>query len=449
MRICLVILLLLPFLGQGAIVDQAAPSSGTAGSCQDLQGVCKELMAGGLTGDITKLRPSYEAVTNAEIREAITAVTALYWLSRNNVAEADRYALSLTNLYPNSKYQFLLSHDANLLACSNCQGSGSALVVCPDCSGDKKCRSCGGKGKVATLTSGSAGLIETNLTFARHVSAPTGHALAPVAAHAGSGGLTTIGDSANLMSPCPMCGGSGKCKLCDGTGKIKGKCPVCLGSGSVLSPKTRLAYLDVLLNLNNLAAAAAMRESGKMFQGGQWIERAEYDRIMRRRADDRAYFIRVTDEAEHAKTYDTAVKLIDNAIARRPDSVYTSDVLRVKALIRTDATDSNPKELLGPENMASAAKTAHKGIPYTINKWLEVAQTGTNLLSCVATNSLPRMPGKALGWNVGEPEVLDRSARVPVRLDFSSKTGFAIPETWTFLLLFENDEWKLWQTLAP
>jgi len=447
MRIYLVIFLLLPLFGQGAIVDQAAPSSGTAGSCQDLQGVCKELLSAGMAGDITKLRPSYEAVTNAEIREAITATTALYWLSHNNVAEADRFALSLTNLYPNSKYQFLLTHDANLLSCSNCQGSGSALVMCPDCSGDKKCRACGGKGKVAAIASGGSGLVDTNSTLSRHV-APTAHTLAPVT-HAGPGGLTTIGDSANLTAPCPMCGGSGKCKLCAGTGKIKGKCPVCSGSGSVLSPKTRLAYYDVLLNLNNLAAAAAKRESGKAFLGGQWIECAEYDRIMRRRADDRAYFIRVTDEAEHAKTYDTAIKLIDNAIARRPDSIYSGDVQRVKALIRADATDSNPKELLGPENMASAAKNARKGIPYTIGKWLEASQGGTNLLSCVATNSLPKMPGTVLGWNVGEPELLGRSARVPVRLDFPSKTGFALPETWTFLLVFENEEWKLWQTLAP
>ena len=454
----LLLLLAAPTMSRGAINDQSS-ETGASGTYEELQTVCKDLLLAGVQGDIGALSKFYASATNAEIREAITAAVGLYWLSRQRMVDADLYADHLNKNFPKSKYLFLLQKDANVVLCEACHGSGSAMVPCPECGGTGKCRNCGGRGTVARLIASGTTfdnvpadmrtLGGSTMTGGGTMHGSTTLNVQPSTTHS-DGRITPIGGSTPaVQDPCPACGGTAKCRVCKGTKQVKGKCSLCQGTGSVFTPHARLAYQDLLNHIQNLAFAAAMTERGMGFADGRWMDRASFRDLRRRRTDEHAYFARVADEAEHAKNYDTAVRLLDKALARHPDSVYTGDVLRVKALIRAEATDSTPKELLGPEQMADAAKTAPRAIPAAINAVLDAARRGTNMPVFYASQATPVLPSKPMQWQIGAPDLLDRTARVPVNVDRPSRSGFALGEPWTFLMVRETTEWKVWRTIGP
>ena len=449
----LLLLLLAPLSGWGAITDQPT-QSGAAGTYENLQVVCKTLMLAGPQGNIADLARFYPLTTNTDIREAITAANGLYWMMNQHIADAERYAEHLHKNFPNSRYNLLLDKDANLLACSNCVGSGVAPVPCPDCGGTGKCRNCGGRGKVAGIVSGN-----TTLNSGPTLAGP-GAVGGGITRTVGAGGITRLGDPQSTgirpmidssQQPCAMCGGSGTCKSCKGTKLVKGRCPFCQGAGTVFTPQTRLAYVDVLNHLRNLAFAAGQAERNLVLLDGRWLDQTAGSEILQRRSVEHADFVRVTAEAEQAKDYKTALLLLDNVLARHSDSIYTADVQRVRALVRADSTNKKlpEKSQRSAEQMAAINNNPRREIGVILDAVLEAARRGTNMPMLIASNAVPVLPVKPLKWQIGEPELIDRTARIPVRIDRASRSGFPVSEPWEFHLVFENIQWKIWQTTGP
>lgn len=453
----LLLLSCLPLCGWGAITDQP-PQSGIASTYDNLQSVCRTLLQTGPVGNIDRLSPFYHASTNTEIREAITAATGLFWMMCQQIANAERFSDTLRKNFPNSKYQFLLDKEANLVACTNCHG-GIAKVPCPDCGGTGKCRNCDGRGKVAGIVSGNAtlglGASPDMRTFAPAGTVGAGHA-------AVGGGLTpsTIAsqgsavrrlDEPQTQQPCPLCGGSGACKTCKGTKLVPGRCPFCQGFGSVFTPRTRIAYVDVLDHLRNLARAAGMAERNMVLLDGHWTNRDASAQILLQRIAEHADFARMTADAERAKDYDSALQTLDRALARHPDSIYTADVRRLQAMLRADAADKHlpEKSVRGPEQMTAAKDNPRREIGIIVEAVLDASRRGTNAPLLIAEHAMPPLPAKPLAWRIGEPELIDRTARVRVQVDRPSRSGFPISEPWEFLLLYDNIQWKIWQAAGP
>jgi hypothetical protein len=451
----LLLALLAALACQGAITDQPA-QSGVAGLYDNLQVTCKGLMISGAQGNIEPLAKYYAATTNAEIREAITAASGLYWMLRQRIAESDRYAEHLRKTFPGSKYAPLLDKVANLVPCTNCAGTAVASVPCPDCAGSGKCRPCSGRGKVPGITGG--GTTFGASTDMRTLAGPgtsrqpgTGTGTIRLGGDTTPGGGIRHLDEPAPMQPCAICGGSGVCRSCKGSKQVKARCPMCQGAGTVFTPRTSLAYVDVLNHLRNLAFAAAQAERGQVLLDGRWCERAAADKILQQRRDERDDFARVASEAERAKDYKTALQLLDNVLARHPDSTYTGDVRQVKLRLQLDAANKKlpPKAERGPAQMAAAATNPRREVGVTIDALLEAARRGTNLPMLIASNAAPFLPTGPLKWEIGEPELIDRSARVGVRIDRASQSGFAIREPWEFRLVYEDVQWRVWQTVAP
>ena len=450
MLLCL--LLLAPISGRGALNDHSA-QAGAAASYEDLQALCDHLLVSATATNMEALMRSYAAVTNAGIREAITAAMGLYWMAQQRVAEADRYADHLRRSFPNSKFQYLLEKEGNLVPCDRCKGIGQVVVDCPECGGSGKCRRCNGHGTIPGIASASATTFAPAGTTAGGVSLGAA-TIVHTPAHSGGGSVISIGAKPDPIAtpmtqiPCPSCGATGKCKACKGLKTAKDMCPVCFGNGMVFNERARVAFVDVVNHLKNLAGAAAQSERGLTFAEGRWRDREDYERLQRWRADDRAYFGRVAEEAEHARDYETAVKLLDDAVKHRLDSPYTGDVQRLRAVIRAEAVETQPKELLGPQRAADAAAAAKQEIPFVVNALLNACRRQTNAPALCATNAAPRLPVEPMAWRVSEPVLLDRTARVAVEIDRPSHTGFPVPEPWTFLLVYERS-WKVWQTASP
>ncbi|MEI8243786.1 MAG: hypothetical protein WCI17_11005 [bacterium] len=447
----IILLLLAPLAGRCAITDKPA-QSGAAATFENIQTVCKTLMQSGPQGNIDALSRCYAATTNQEVREAITAATGLYWMMNQRIASFERFAEHLRTNFPNSRFQFLLEKEANLVTCTNCAGSSIAQVPCPDCGGTGKCRACGGKGKVAGMVSGGA-------TFGVGVGlAGPGTVGSGTRATGGAGGITRIADprAATARSlddaaqqPCAICAGSGTCKICKGAKRIKGRCPFCQGFGTRFTPFTQLAYVDVLNCLRNLAFAAGMAERGRVLLDGRWYDQAAASQILQRRSEERGDFARVAAEAERATDYATAHQLLDRALTRHSESTYTGDVQRVKDLLRADAANKKirDKASRGEEQLAAAGDNPRRAIGIILEALLEASRRGTNAPLLIASQSQPVLPEKPLNWQIAcEPELIGRTARVPVKVDRASRSGFRITEAWEFRLVYEDIQWKVWQT---
>jgi hypothetical protein len=448
----LLLLLLAPLSAWSAITDQP-PRTGAADTYEKLQTACTTLLQEGPQGNIAALSPFYAATTNAEIREAIAAANGLYWMMCQRIAEADRDAEYLRKNFPDSRYQFLLDKEANLVACTNCH-DGVALLPCPDCGGTGKCRACGGRGKIAGIANGFTtfgfGIGSGNTNFAKAVATGAG----PVRTLGGNDTRTLTTrpmDEPAALQPCPLCGGSGLCKTCNGAKVVKGRCPFCHGFGTVFTPRTRLAYADVLGRLRNLAVAAAMAERGMVRLDSRWTDRNTRDQTLQRRQEDHADFVRATVEAERARDYDTAFQLLDRALARHPDSIYTDDVRRMQSLLRADAANRKlpEKSVRGMEQTAAVNNNPSREIGIIVEAVLTACRRGTNTPLLIATQASPVLPANPVNWRIGEPELLDRTARVRVTIDRPGRSGLLNAEPWEFRLVYENIQWKVWQTAGP
>jgi hypothetical protein len=443
------LLLLAPLWGSCALSDPPV-QAGASGTYETLQAECKELLSAGVQGNIAVLTRLYPAVTNADVREAIAATIGIYWLTRQELPESERYSEYLKKNFPGSGYQSLFEKDIHLAACTNCNRSGIAPMDCPACGGTGKCRACGGRGKVTAITSGGSASLVGGATERRAFGGATTRTTGSSMGTQPTGGKLPIGGAATPTEPCAICAGTGTCKACQGSKQVKGPCARCHGTGTVFTQQARVIYTDLLLRLRTLARAAALAERGQFLFDGRWVDRATRARLLEQRRDDRAFFARVTGEAESARQYEQAVRILDNALARRPESVYTGDVQRIRALIRSEAADKTPKELLGPERRTAAESSARQDIPGVVQTILDASRRGTNAPAYLfAPGPVPALPISPLRWKIGEPEGIDRTARATVQVDRPSRTGFAIPETWVFLLYHEDTQWKVWQTIPP
>ena len=445
MRVLPLLLLLAPLPIWGAITDQP-PQTGAASTYEEIQAACKTLLQAGPRGNIVVLSKFYAATTNSEIREAITAASGLYWMMCQHIANAERDAEVLHKNFPNSRYQFLLDKNANLATCTNCH-DGIAPVPCPDCGGTGKCRACGGRGKIAGIVSGGT-TLGAGATLAGPGTVGAGRP-------AGSGTIRLNGDPAlrrmdapTAPQPCALCGGSGICPVCKGTKVGKGRCPFCQGFGTVFSPHTRLAYVDMLNRIRSLAFAAGMADRGMVLLDGRWLNAQAAAAVLERRRKEHADFARMTAEAEGATNYSTAFQLLDRVLARHPDSIYTSDIQRVTALLHADAADKKlpEKTVRGAEQTAAVNNNPRREIGIIVEAVLDACRHGTNAPMLIATGSHPVLPEKPVRWQIGEPDLIGRTARVLVRIDRPSRSGFLITEPWEFRLVYENIQWKVWQT---
>lgn len=449
------LLLLTPLASWGAITDQPT-QSGAAILYDDIQAVCRTLKDAGMKGNIAALSKCYAATTNADIREAITAASGLFWLLRQEVAEVDRYAEHLRKNFPNSKYQILLEKSANLDACTNCQ-SGIAKIPCPDCGGTGKCRVCSGRGKVASIAAGST-LMNANITtsFAKPGTGSTGGGVATRPSVGGTPRTLSVpalgGSDPATQLPCSICGGSGTCKSCKGTKLGRGKCPFCQGLATLFVPtRTRQAYKDMLEQVQRLALAAGMAERHMVRLDGRWHDAGTAAGLLRQRQEELADFVRLTAEAELAKDYPTALQLLDNALARHPDSTYTADVQRVKNLLQADAEDKKlpAKTIRGQDLLDALNLNPRREIGIAIEAVLTACHLSTNAPLFLASQSKPVLPENPEKWQVGEPVLIDRAARVSVQIERPSRSGFLISELWEFRMIFENSQWKVWQAQGP
>lgn len=436
---------------RAALNDRSA-QIGAAVAYDELQALCDRILAGPTATNMEALRLTYAAVTNLPIREAVTAAMGLYWLARQQTAEADTFANHLRRAFPNSKYLFLLEREGNLVPCDRCKGLMQVVVACPDCAGSGRCRRCRGTGKVAGLVgagssfapvgSGGGSVSLGGGTTVRTPAHGGGRTITPIHARPETGNLTAS------YVPCPGCDGGGQCPTCKGQKTGKEKCPACVGTGTAFTPRAHTAFVDVVGQLKALAFAAGQAERGFAFAEGRWRDREEYARLQHRRADERAYFSRVAEEAGRARDAATAVRLLDDAIRSRADSPYTGDVLRLRAVIRAESSEPQPREWLGPQRAAAAASSAKQEIPAAVHALLDAGRRRTNAPALWAADVAPKAPVGFLGWRLGEPALLDRTARVPVEIDFPSPAGLPMPENWTILLEY-GTSWKVWQAAAP
>jgi hypothetical protein len=458
MRLLLLLLLLaMPLVNRAAITDQPV-QSGAASIYDELQSTCKVLLDKGMQGNITTLSKFYAATSNAPIREALTAATSLYWMLRQQIGESDKYAEHLQKNFPNSMYHSLVDKSANLITCTNCQ-NGIGSIPCADCGGNGKCRSCGGRGKVAGMMAGGA-TFSAAPSPAGGAARPAGGALRP--AGGGGGGITRLGDPvtpsrrADLTSTpqqaCAVCEGSGTCKRCKGTKLGQGKCPFCQGLKSIfVQPRTMLAYIDIVTHLRNLALAASMAERGKIRLDGRWYEAAAANRLLQQREKEAADFARGATEAEYVTNYPAALQLLDATIQHYPTSTYTGDVLRIRELMLIDAADSklSPKVIQGPAIMEAIQNNPAFDIRGVLNAVLTACRRGTNAPLLLADNTKLSLPEDPLRWQIGEPTLIGRAARVPATIDRPSRTGFTITEAWEFRLIYNRNQWQVWQAAAP
>ena len=445
----LLLLLLAPLAGRGAIND-VPPQTGAASTYEDIRAACNTLLQAGSQGNITVLSKYYAATTNTEVREAITAVSGLFWMIRQHLGNAERDAECLRKNFPDSQYQCLLDKDANLIACTNCH-DGVALVTCPDCGGTAKCRACGGRGKVAGIVGSSTTLGADNLSsFAKPNAVGAGSTRTLSGSDPQSLSAHPPGEAATLI-PCSLCGGNGICPTCKGAKVVKGRCPICQGFGTVFTPRTRLVYMDMLKHLHDLAFAASMAERGKILMEGRWLDTSAATQLLQRRREERADFARVTAEAERATNYPTAFQLLDNVLIRHPDSTYTADVQRVIAMLHAEAADKKitDKAVRGAEQIAAANNNPQREIGIIVEAVLVACRRGTNEPLFIASQSKPVLPENPERWQIGEPELIGRTARVSVQIDRPSRSGFLKTEPWELRLVYENIQWKVWQTVGP
>ncbi len=442
------LVLSLPLLNRAAITDQPV-QSGAASTYDELQTTCKALLDKGVQGNITALSKFYAATTNAPIREAITAASSLYWMLRQQIGESDKYTEHLLKNFPNSPYRSLVDMSANLIICTNCQ-NGIAAVPCTNCGGTGKCRTCGGRGKVA-------GMLAGGTTFAA-APAPATLGGSGATRPAGGTGITRLGapstssTRADLTGTpqqnCAACDGSGTCKRCKGTKQGRGQCPFCQGLKSIfVQPRTLLAYHDVVTHLRTLAQAASMAERGKIRIDGRWYDPATATRLQQQREKELADFAHGAAEAEYVTNYPAALQLLDATIQRYPTSTYTSDVLRIREMMLVDAADSklSPKVIQGPALMEAIQDTPGRDIRVVLEAVLNACRRGTNATFLLADTAKLTLPDTPMRWQIGEPTLIGRAARVPVTIDRPSRTGFPITEPWEFRLIYNRNQWQVWQ----
>jgi hypothetical protein len=429
MRLCTICLLLLvPLAGRSAITDEP-PQSGTAGVYASLHAGCQTLLRLGPQGNINALSDYYGKITNTEMRAAITAACGLYWVMRRNLGEYERYADHLRKEYPNSRFLPLLEKDSHLVACPHCQGAGTAMLPCPDCGGTGKCRACSGRGKIAGFSSGGSSLN-------------AGPSL--------SSGPPRRTEDISAQQTCGVCAGNGICKGCKGTKQVKGRCPLCQGAANVFAPLSQVGYQDVLNYLRELAFAAAQTQRHQILVEGRWLDQKTAAGLLRQRGEEYADFARVAEEAEKAQDYRTALQLLDNVLSRHPGSTYTGDVRRIQALLQADEANKalTSKTERCTQQMNAAASGAQRAIGAAVDAVLQAASRGTNA-PVFAAQTAPCLPTRPAKWHLGEPQLLDRSARLPVHLECARPSGLLVPETWEFRLVFDKNQWVVWQAVGP
>lgn len=444
----------------GAAITDASTSSGAAAVYDGLRETSQRLLVSGSEADAVSLKRLGASATNAEVRETLSAAMGLFWLSQRKLADAAPYTDYLRASFPNSRYLFLLQKDANITSCLSCHASGAVTNTCLACGGTGRCRICGGRGTVPRLAGGGISInasADMRAFSPRGATAGSGTRSTPVTIqrNMGDGKLITMGvgtpaaASVPTDDPCSACKGSKLCDVCKGTKVVKVACSACNGTGGTFNGRASEAFSEVVTRLGELASNAANLERGMLCVDGRWADGESQRALLRSRANERAYFMRVTDEAEHARKYDVAVSILDNALARYPASIYTGDVLRVKELIRNEASERTPKELLGPERATAAAGSATHEIPQVVEALLNAAQRGTNAPVYCVKGAVLRLPVAPLRWTTGVPDVLDRTARVSVEVERPSRSGFALSERWIFLMVHEDGIWRAWGTAGP
>ncbi len=130
---------------------------------------------------------SRQADYNPALRSRAMAAYSLTLLMQGDTNAFERAVQALRAAYPEMPPLITVTREAAFAPCETCLGKGAQMIICPDCRGLGKCKSCDATGR----KDGAA---------------------------------------------CPVCKGKGACARCGGKKRIETACPACRGSRVFFKP---------------------------------------------------------------------------------------------------------------------------------------------------------------------------------------------------------------------
>jgi hypothetical protein len=209
-----------------------------------------------------------------------------------------------------------------------------------------------------------------------------------------------------------------------------------------------MAYNAVLAHLRDMAMATAMTERGQVRVEGRWMEATAAETLRKERASELASFAKIAAEAEQNTNYPAAIQHLENVIQQCPSSAYTRDLIRIKEMMQAEAADTRlpPKTLQGAAIWKAVQDSPARNLRGVLETVLAACRNGTNATSLLSADLPHRaLPENPLRWQIGEPELIGRAARIPVTLDRPSRSGLPLPEAWEFRLIYNRSQWQIWQ----
>ena len=422
--------LLAPLAGQAGLQDLSAQANGAV--YDEVEAISRRAAAGTRNELAATLTRAYPAVTHLDVRETITVVLGLNAMVDRKDADAARYREHLRANFPNSRYQPLLEPSTNRVPCQACEATGRRKVPCQTCGGSGKCQRCSGRGQLPRM--GSAPGTGMGLsTGSRSVSLSGGTVTKPI------GG--SFGDGA--PENCIVCKGSGKCKGCDGQKTVEAPCPACEGRGQITVVNIRPVFSEMLVRLADLAYVSGQIARGRALFDGKWLEKDAFIRATRQRQEDLEALTRAAAEATTAENFARARVTLEQAVAKftaEPLAWHARELLAL--LNRDEAARRKWGELADDVKMAVAS--AGEQIPRCINTVLETRRGGNQSPeSLLAPDAAANLPAGPLAWRVDPPQLVGRTARVPVTIDCATPGGLISSLRWTFFMVHTESGWRI------
>jgi|GEM_PF-3884915 len=230
------------------------------------------------------------------LRKNGMATYAIWLLSSGKNAEASALMRKLQKVYSASEYDAIFGMTQYQTPCAACAGSGQTVVSCSRCKGDVKCKACKGSGQIELL---------------------------------------------NGKEKCRFCKGTGKCPACNGTGKQAVKCGKCAGAGGVLSKDALIgAFADMARKLGEEARAKERLGRGYIKVGTKWMtpeevksqdeEKQRGMAALSRDDEEKDLFAQAIFKARTAATYEDGIRVLTEAIDKRPGSSYASGAIMMR-----------------------------------------------------------------------------------------------------------------------
>lgn len=238
-----------------------------------------------------------QAGKDPEIKREGAATYALWLLATGKRADGANLIRNINKTYGTNRFASLFSMQQYQTPCEKCNAAGKIQVQCARCKGTVKCKSCKGTGQVEGFD--------------------------------------------GRKSECHFCKGSGKCQSCKGSGVELAPCPACGGAAGFIS-REALMNAFVARAEEQAESTEERRRIGSGYKkvGKRWMteeeikaEEAEKARgmaVLSRDDEEKQLFNTAISQARSARTFDESIKILTEAIDKRPGSAYATGAIMLR-----------------------------------------------------------------------------------------------------------------------